>query len=92
MNWSLVTRIATVWPLIIGAVHAVEAVAVGVRGADKQDAAVIALRAMLGAVEAGVGRDLLNDTDTEDAVRALIDAYVAVMNLVASKRAADVAP
>lgn len=92
MNWSLLSRVVTLWPLIIGAVHAVEAVSGGLKGRDKQDAAVVAVRAMATAVEGASGRELLTDTEVEAAVRASMDAYVALSNIIARKRAAQAAP
>jgi len=81
MTWSWLSRAVTLWPLIIGAVHAVEAVALAISGKEKQNAAVAAVRAMLGAVEGGLGRDLLNDQDVERAVRGMIDAYVSLQTI-----------
>jgi hypothetical protein len=86
MAITWLAHVARLLPLIFGAVHAVEALAGAKRGKDKQDAAIVALRAMVGAVEAGVDRDLLNDAEVERAVRATIDAYVALQNVIAGKR------
>lgn len=77
-------------PYVIGAVHAVEAVADARKGKDKQDAAVDAAKAALAAAEGAAGRDLLNDADVEKATRGLIDAYVGLLNIVNAKRAAGV--
>lgn len=74
------------FPLVIGAVHAVERL-VTARSEGKQDAAVETVRAMLMAVEGGLSRDLLDDQAVQDATRKLIDAYVALQNALASHRA-----
>lgn len=79
-------------PFIVGAVHAVESLVSSRRGQEKQDAAVDAIRAMLGATEAGVGRDLLDDREVELATRATIDAYVHLQNVVNKRRGAAGAP
>lgn len=89
MLW--IVRATRLLPLVIGAVHAVEALFSDKRGKAKQDAAVSSVRAMLAAVEIGMNKDLLDDEDVERAVRAVIDAYVALQNLVAQKSVA-VAP
>lgn len=70
-------------PLIAGAVRAVEKLATGKRGKEKQDAAVETVRVMLGLTEALTGQDIMKDEDVEKAVRDLIDAIVAVENAVA---------
>jgi hypothetical protein len=44
------------------------------------------VKATLGLVESGTGRDLLDDEDVEKATREVIDAVVALQNIVANKR------
>jgi hypothetical protein len=83
---------ARLLPLIVVAVHAVEAIATLARGRDKQAAAVEAIHAGLAAAELGLGRDLLNDEDVDEAVRGTIDAYVALQNAVAAKQADEAPP
>ena len=83
MKWvSIGLRIA---PLIVTAIEAVERLVKG-KGREKQDAAVAAIAAALEAIEAGAGRDLLDDAEVEAAMRAAIDAVVAVQNVIARKR------
>ena len=73
-------------PMIFGVVETVERF-VDVHGKDKEDAAVTMVKTLLSVVEAGTNRDLVNDDAFESAVRECIQAYVAVQNLVAAKRA-----
>ena len=44
------------------------------------------VKKMLGLAEAGANRDLLNDEDVEVATRKVIDAVVALQNIIAQKR------
>lgn len=74
-----------VLPFVIEAVQWVEKF-ITARGQPKQDAAIEMVRAMLGLAEVGANRDLLNDADVEIATRAVIDAVVALQNLVSQKR------
>lgn len=91
--WGIwIERGVRLFPLIVAAVHAVERLVTGSRGSAKQDAAVDAVRAMLAAIEAGIDRNLLDDADVERAVRATIDAYVALQNIIARKSTAAPAP
>lgn len=72
-------------PLIIGAVHAIEGLVTSKHGKDKQDAAVDLVGVMLAAIEGTAGRDLLNDAAVQDATRRVIDAVVALQNVIASR-------
>jgi len=72
------------FPFIVEAVNWVEKF-VKSKGKYKQDAAVYMVKATLGLVETGAGRDLLNDADVEKATREVIDAIVALNNLVTKK-------
>lgn len=72
-------------PLVIGAVNAVEKLLSAAKGKEKQDAAVSMVAAMLAVVEGGIDKDLLNDAAVQDAVRKVIDAVVALQNVIASK-------
>lgn len=73
-------------PHVIAAVHAVESLATAKSGKEKQDAAVEAVQAALEITEASMGRDVVDNPKVEQAVRQLIDAYIAVQNAVASVR------
>jgi len=74
------------FPFIVEAVNWVEKFIKAPRGQYKQDAAVYMVKATLGLVEAGAGKDLLDDEDVEKATREVIDAIVALNNLVAKKQ------
>jgi hypothetical protein len=86
MKWLTVTM--RLFPLVVGAVHGVEALVTAKAGPEKQDAAVIMIRAMAATIDAGTGRNLLDDPDIEKAVRAMIDVYVALHNVITRKVAA----
>ena len=58
------------------------------KGKYKQDAAIYMVRSSLAVAEVGADRDLLNDDDVETATRTVIDAVVALQNLIAKKRTA----
>jgi hypothetical protein len=71
-------------PLILGAIHAVEKFIKGIKGTEKQDAALAFATDVLAFAEGATGKDLLDDARMQEALRALIDAYVAVQNIAAS--------
>jgi hypothetical protein len=86
MKWlSFVIKVA---PLVMAAVHAVERVVIGAKGKDKQEAAVEIVRTLIASTETIAGRDLLNDAAVEAALRAAIDAVVALENAIANAKAA----
>tara|TARA_R110000824_G_scaffold1386_3_gene7033 strand:+ start:700 stop:966 length:267 start_codon:yes stop_codon:yes gene_type:complete len=74
-------------PFILSCVRAVEGFLTGSgRGEEKENAAVGMVHAILQTIEAGVDKDLLNDSDVNVAVRKVMQAIVALENVVASKR------
>ena len=77
-----------VLPYIVEAVQWVEKF-ITTLGKPKQDAAVEMIKKMLGLAEAGTNKDLLNDDDVEAATRKVIDAVVALQNLISKKRQND---
>lgn len=83
-------------PVIIQAISTVEKLAGGKKGKDKEDLAVDLVGDLLPLTEAAIGRDLLNDAEVQAAVRELMRAAVATMNVVnavkAKKLLADPAP
>lgn len=88
--WNWIGVATKLLPVIISAVGTVEKIAVGIKGKDKQDAAVEIVRDVLPLVEASAGRDLVNDGAVQEAIRKVIDAQVALQNVirdVAAKRA-----
>ena len=74
-------------PFIVEAVSWVEKF-ITAKGKYKQDAAIYMVRSSLAVAEVGADRDLLNDDDVETATRTVIDAVVALQNLIAKKRTA----
>ena len=74
-------------PLIIMAVQAVEKLVTAKKGKDKQDAAADLVGTWLSALEAGLDRDVLDDAAVQVAMRAVIDAYVSLQNVIAKLRA-----
>jgi hypothetical protein len=68
-------------PLIISAIEAVEHFK-DAFGAEKEDAAVGMVDALLKAVEAGVNKDLLKDEDVAAAVRSVMQAIVHLQNVI----------
>ena len=87
MGWVAIgLRLA---PLIIGAVQAVERLVTSAKGKAKQDAAIDMVATVLAAVEGAAGQDLLNDAAVQDATRKVIDAVVALQNVIARRVAAS---
>jgi len=74
-------------PYIVNCVSAVEQfLKGGQRGVEKENAAVGMVHAILQTVEAGADRELLNDQDVNKATREVMQAVVALQNVIASKR------
>ena len=71
-------------PYIVEAVSWVERFIMK-KGVEKQDAAVKMTLSMLGIAEEAMNKDILNDSDVENAARRVIDAVVSLQNLLASK-------
>ena len=73
-------------PLIVSAVTQVERLVVRLRspakGREKQDAAVDLVRVLLETPESIAERDLLDNAEVDTAARAVIDAVVALQNIV----------
>jgi hypothetical protein len=82
MNW-LATG-AKLLPFIVEAVSWVEKF-ITQKGQYKQDAAVYMVKSILGVAELGANKDLLDDEDVEEATRKVIDAVVALQNVIASR-------
>ncbi len=87
MNQKWITLGLKLYPLIAMAVSVVEKVA-HAKGKDKQDAAVEAVGVGLEVLEAGLGKDLLDNAEVQLALRGAIDAYVHLQNVVAKAKAA----
>jgi hypothetical protein len=72
-------------PYIVEAVQWVEKFITS-KGKYKQDAAVYMVKSILGVAERGVDRDILDDDEVESATRKVIDAVVALQNLIKLKQ------
>lgn len=84
MKWvDLVFRVI---PYIVAAVAGVERILTGAPGKQKQDAAVELVGTMLEAIEGIVRKDLLENDEVQKALRAAIDAVVALQNAIAKVR------
>lgn len=86
MGW--ITLGMKLLPYIVEAVTWVEKF-ITERGQRKQDAAVYMVKSILGIAESASARDLLDDDDVEEATRKVIDAVVALQNVVAKKHASE---
>jgi hypothetical protein len=86
MGW--VTIGLKLLPFIVEAVNWVEKF-VARKGQAKQDAAIALVVSMLGIAEAALERDILSDSEVEDAARKTIDAVVALQNVIARKQSAS---
>lgn len=75
---------AKLLPYIVEAVTWVERF-ITQKGQYKQDAAVYMVKSILGIAEQGINRDLLDDDEVEIATRKVIDAVVALQNVIASR-------
>ena len=78
-------------PLITMAISAVETLS-GKKGKEKQDAAIDLIGQFVPLAEAQVGHDLLNEAAVQDAIRKVIDAKVALMNVIRDVQARGQAP
>ena len=86
MGW--ITLGMKLLPYIVEAVTWVEKF-ITEQGQRKQDAAVYMVKSILGIAESASARDLLDDDDVEAATRKVIDAVVALQNVVAKKHASE---
>ena len=77
-----------VFPYLVMAVQSVEKLAGAKKGKEKQDAAIDLIGTFLASLEGGLDKDLLDDGDVQIALRAAIDAYVALQNVIVKARAA----
>ena len=73
-------------PLILAAVQAVERMS-SKKGKDKQDEAVNLVGDLVPLIEASIGRDVVDDAKVHVAIRAVIDAVVALQNVAADVKA-----
>lgn len=91
-GWTDVFKIgATVLNAVIPGVGVVEAIARSIpqlRGKAKQDAVVEIVKQSLATAESFAGRELVDDAEIEAATRGVVDAVVALNNIIAKKSAA----
>lgn len=80
MNW--VTSALKLFPLIITAVSAIERIASAKKGTEKQDEAIAMVGDLVPLIEGGIGRDVVDEADVQIAIRKVIDAVVALQNVV----------
>ena len=80
MKWLTVGL--KIFPLIVGAIHAVESLMTNKKGKDKQDAAVDAIGAMIQAIELSVSKEIMDEKEFADLLRKIIDDYVAIQNFI----------
>jgi hypothetical protein len=94
-SWGSTLRIGlSVLNTIIPGVSVVEGIArqiPGLRGKEKQDAVVELVKQTLATSEQFASKDLANDAEVERATRGVIDAVVALQNILAAKAAAPTA-
>lgn len=79
MNW--ITGALKLFPLILTAVNAIERMS-SKKGKEKQDEAIALVGDLVPIIEAGVGRDVINEAGVQDAIRKVIDAVVSLQNVV----------
>jgi hypothetical protein len=80
MNW--VTGALKLLPLIVSAVSLIERMAGAKSGKEKQDEAIAMVGEFVPLVEGTIGRDVVNESSVQDAIRKVIDAVVALQNVV----------
>ncbi len=80
MNW--VTGALKLIPLIIAAVGAIERIASAKKSRETQDEAIALVGDLVPLVEASIGRDVINESSVQDAIRKVIDAVVSLQNVV----------
>lgn len=80
MKW--ITGVAKLIPLIFTAITAVERIATAKKGKEKQDEAIAMIGDLVPLVEGSIGRDVVNEAEVQTAIRKVIDAVVALQNVV----------
>lgn len=78
--------VAKLMPIIVQAVGIAERFK-DLKGKDKEDIAVDLVRDLIPLVEASISRDLLDDEEVQAAVREMMRAAVATMNVVNAVKA-----
>lgn len=83
MAWVLLGM--KIVPLIIGAVQAVEHLLKSIHGNEKKEAAMDMITSFIIATEGIAGKDLMNDNDVRIATGKVVDAIVALQNVISSR-------
>lgn len=91
VNWKAFGRLGlNIVEQVVPAVGTAERIVVDLKkphtGQEKQDLAFALVKASLESAEDIAGKDLLSDPDVEQATRGVIDATVALQNIIAAKR------
>jgi predicted amino acid dehydrogenase len=68
-------------PVIVAAIGAVEKLS-DKKGKDKQDAAVAIVGDLIPLIESTIPREIVDEGQVQDAIRQVIDAIVALQNVV----------
>lgn len=80
MNW--ITGALKLFPLILTAVSSIERIASAKKGKEKQDEAIAMVGDLVPLIEGSIGREVVNEKDVQDAIRKVIDAVVALQNVL----------
>lgn len=83
MAWILLGM--KIIPFIFGAITAVEHFFTNIHGNDKKNAAMDMITTFLTATEGVAGKDLLNDNEVRIATGKVIDAIVALQNVISTR-------
>tara|TARA_R110000824_G_scaffold244032_1_gene432754 strand:+ start:619 stop:900 length:282 start_codon:yes stop_codon:yes gene_type:complete len=69
-------------PYIVSAVNSIERFFSSGKGKDKEDAAVATVQGILETVEAGLGKDILDNDEVQGAVRNVMKSIVSLQNII----------
>lgn len=81
-----ILNIVGVFVPAVGAATAIVEQLPGLKGKQKQDAAIELVKQTLAGAEQVTDKDLLDDADLEQAARGVVDAVVAFQNMVKKKK------
>jgi|TARA_R110000824_G_scaffold132891_1_gene295444 hypothetical protein len=76
-------------PYVVSAVNSIERFFKAGKGQAKEDAAVATVSSILETVEAGAGKELLDNEKIQDAVRNVMKAIVSLQNIIQEVRGED---
>lgn len=66
----------------VGIIEAVGKLVVGLKGKDKQEGALVALDSIIPTINAIVGKEVLDVPEVKEAIKAFMDAAVALKNVI----------